>query len=327
MRRQGTNWPIAFASLTVSVMLWFVVYAQNMPEAHSQRASLVIDGLNDRSFFVRKIPTDVRLLVNAPAERDKDLAEERITASVDLSEAKEGIHEYPVVISPDWVRRYVKDVPTVRVEIERVANRTLPISGQAKGSLPDKGLQIVSRTLSPKVVIVYGPASEVNTVQEVRAFLDLSAINPVNQEPQETDLIPLDAHGSRPPDVQTIPRLALYSYKIDAAEETKPVTVVLPALEVSTEPSFRSNGYRIDPPSVDLRGKPSVLANVSKVYTEPVQVSGLTRDRTVRVRLVAPAGTTIVGPKEVSVTYFVLPAPTGGEPKLTGEAANPSSHR
>ena len=87
------------------------------------------------------------------------------------------------------------------------------------------------------------------------------------------------------------------------------MTVVLPGLDVAYDSSVRGNGYRIDPPSVDLRGKPAALANVSKVYTNPVRVRGLAHDRTVRVRLVAPEGTKIVGSGEVSVTFFVLPAP------------------
>ena len=310
MRRHGPNWPIALASLTLSIMLWFVVYAQNVPAPQNVRAPLTVDGLNDRSFFVRKIPNDVRLVVNAPADRAKDLAQERVTAAVDLSEPREGLHDYPLMVSPDWVRRYLQDsTPTVRVEIERVATRSLPITSVVKGALSDRNIQVVRRVLSPRQATLYGPASEVDAVREVRAYLDLSAISAVNQEPQESDLVPLDDRGGRPQDVQTTPRIALYTFKLDAAERTQPTAVRVNVDDVTYDPSVVGNGIRVDPPSVDIKGKPDALSRVDQIQAAPIHAHGITRDRTFRVKLIPPRGTTLVGPKEVSVTILVLPAP------------------
>ncbi len=325
MRHHGPNWPIALASLTVSVMLWFVVYAQSVPDPKTVRAPLTVDGLDRSRFFLRELPNDVRLTVNAPADRANDLVEERVTASVDLSNPRNGTHDYPVTVSPDWVRRYIGDARlTARVTIEPMESRTMRITHKVKGSLPDANLQLVSSRIAPEKAEVIGPASEVETVSTVQAFLDLSAISAVDGKPQESKLIVLDDRGVRPQDVQTSPMYAQFTYKIDAAETTKPVTVVLPELDVSYDASVRGNGYRIYPPSVNLRGKPAVLTNVSKLYTEHVRARNLARDRTVRVRLVPPQGTEIVGPKEVSVTYLVLPAPVPGAMDARGES--PSSN-
>ena len=335
MRHHGPNWPIALASLVVSVMLWFVVYAQSVPAPQNVRAPIAIDGLDRSRFFVRDLPNDLRLVVNAPADRAKDLADERITASVDLSSPRTGTHVYPVTVSPDWVRRYIDARPTAQVSIEPVESRTLRITRKVKGLLPDASLQLTSTTLSPEKAEITGPASEVESVAEVRAFFDLSAISATDGKPQESKLIVLDSRGVRPQDVQTTPMYAQYTYQIEVAETTKPAIVVADVDDVTYDSSVVGNGYRIDPPSVDVKGHPDVLARVSQIHAIPVHAHGISRDRTFRVRLVPPKGTQIVGPKEVSVTILVLPIPkperrsadtpsaTGTQPPGSATSATP----
>lgn len=315
------NVPIAFASLLLSVMLWFVVYAQTVPDPRPVVASLSIDGLDDGQYFVRKIPSDVRLVVNAPADRAKELGDERVTASVDLSIPKTGVHDYPVSISPDWVRRYLEDAkPTVRVEVEPVDSQVVKITSVVKGALQDRNLQLVSKRLSPTQVTVRGPASEVASVREVRAYLDLAEIDSLNQEPQQSELVPLDGKGARPAHVRTIPAFAANVFKLVPAEATKPAQIV-PDLDVTYDASVLPNGYSIEPKTVTLSGRPAVLANVSKVPTEVVRVRGLGRSRTFRVRLLPPAGTTIVESPVIDVTLLVRAAP---EP-LIAPAPHPSA--
>ncbi len=310
MKRSAPNLPIALSSLVLSVMLWFVVYAQTVPDPRPVNVPLAIDGLDDSRFFPRKIPTDLRLVVNAPADRAKELADERVTASVDLSSAVVGIHDYPVSVSPDWVRRYLDDRrPKVRVEIEPIAKRVVPVMSVVKGAIKDRNLQLKGRTLSPAQVTLRGPASEVASVQEVRAYVDLTEIGAANQEPQETELVILDARGSRPQHVRINPSMAVSTFKLVAAAATKTAEVVPDLSDVTYHPGFLPGGFRLDPEVVTISGKPATLTNVSKVPTEIVALHGVNRSRTVRVRLLAPAGTTIVGKPVVELTVLVLPAP------------------
>ena len=181
------NLPIAFASLMLSVMLWFVVYAQSVPEPLPLRATLALDGLDDARFFVRKVPNDVRLDVSMPADRAKELGDQQVSASVDLSEPKEGTHPYPVAISPSWVVRYLSGVrPTVPITIERIARRTVVVTTLVKGSLSDPRLRLNDKRVLPPSVTVSGPASEVATIREARVYLDLSLIDLRRPEYQPT---------------------------------------------------------------------------------------------------------------------------------------------
>ncbi|GEM_PF-3348129 len=313
------NVPIGLASLMLSIMLWFVVYAQTVPEPIPLRATLALDGLNDARFFVRKAPADVRLDVSAPVERAKELRDQQISASVDLSEPKEGTHDYPVAITPSWVVRFLSGTrPMARITIESVDSRTMDVTSVVKGSLRDSNLRINEKRVLPQQVTISGPASEVAAIREARVYLDLSLVDPRQPEYQEAEVIPLDTKETRPPHVHVSPTRVINSFSVGPSPSTKLASVVPDLSGVTYASSVLPDGYRLDPETITLAGKPALLANVSKAPTEVVHARGLTKTRTFRVKLVAPAGTVIVGPDTVNVTVRTVPAqPPKTEPSPT----------
>ena len=123
-------------------------------------------------------------------------------------------------------------------------------------------------------------------------------------------MIPLDANETRPPHVKVTPEIVVNSVSVGPTPSTK-VAAVVPDLSGVSYDSSRvlPDGYRVEPEMVTLAGKPSVLANVSKVPTEIVRARGLRADRQVSVRLIAPMGTMIVGSETVKMTLRTIPAP------------------
>ena len=304
-----TNVPIAFASVLLSIMLWFVVFVQNVPEPIPVRAAVAYDGLNDTLLFVRKAPVDLRLDVSMPAERAKELADQQVVASVDLSQAQKGTHDYPVALSPAWVARYLSGTrPTVRVVIEPVARKDIKVNGVVKGALNDPNLRLNLKRVLPEVVTLYGPESEVVSVREARVYLDLSQVNPSRPEGQESEVIPLDRNGSRPAHVRTDPERVVQYVSVGPSPSTKVASIVPDLSGVTYDPAVTANGYRLEPKTVTIAGKPGILANVSKVPTAIIGVSGLKGDKSLNVRLIAPAGTMIIGNETVKITLLTVPA-------------------
>ena len=304
-----TNVPIAFASLILSVMLWFVVYVQNVPEPIPVRAAVALDGLNDTRFFVRKAPADLRFDVSAPADRAKELGEQQVVVSVDLSDAREGVHDYPVAISPSWVVRYLSGQrPTVRIGIEPISRRSIAVNSVVKGTLSDPNLRLNLKRVVPEEVVLSGPESEVASIREARVYLDLSRVNPNRPESQETDVIPLDRNETRPPNVHVYPDRVVNFVSVGPSPSTKIASIVPDLSGVTYDATVTSNGYDLEPKTVAIAGKPAVLANVSKVPTSIITARGLTKDRTLSIRLIAPAGTMIVGPDTVKVTLLTRPS-------------------
>lgn len=313
------NIPIALASLALSIMLWMVVYAQNAPIPVTIEAPVTLDGIDDSHLFVRKSPTALRLVVNGSADRLRTLRDERVTATVDLSRAKAGDHDYPVTISPAWVTGLlVEGRPNARVAIEEMSSRVVPVMMEGKGQLRDENLRIVTNKLSPGQVTVRGPESEVQTVREARAFLDLSQIDPLQPGPQESEVVPLDSRGGRPQHVRTSPSVVLIYYKVNAVPSDK-LAQVVPDIRVDYAQGVLPDGYVREPENVTITGKPLTVANVSKVPTEPITVKNLAKTQTFRVKVLPPAGTEVVGSPYVKVTVRVRPDPAAKKPADPGD--------
>jgi len=309
--KEKPNLPIAFASVLLSVMLWFVVYVQNVPEPIPLRATLALDGVNETKFFVRKVPSDIRLDVAMTAEKAKELGDQQVTASVDLSDPKEGTNEYPVAISPSWVVGFLSGSrPTARITIEKTDRHSLPVRIIVMGALSDPKLRLNETRALPPKVMVSGPATEVGMVRELRAYLDLSQIDVHHNEYQQIDVVPIDANGVRPQHLKVSPEAVVASVSFGPSPSTKVASVVPDLADVSYDTTVvKANGYALEPDTVVLSGNPAVLANVSKVPTEIVHANGLKADRTLSIRLIAPAGTQIVGSDRVRLTLRTLPAP------------------
>ncbi|RYG22991.1 hypothetical protein EON82_15405, partial [bacterium] len=302
------NLPIAFASLMLSLMLWFVVYSQNAPQPEIVNAPLSLDGLDDSKYFVRKAPSDIRIMVSAPAERIREMREDRVTASIDLSKPENGSHEYPVSLSPAWVAKYIEGRSTARIVLEAMATREIDVTRVEKGVLRDSNLRIFNKRMAPPKVTLRGPESEVASVTVAQSFLDLSEIDPLNPREKEAEVVPLDRRGNRPQHVRPTPNNVVHLFTIGASPGTKVATVV-PDLNVSYASTVLPNGYEINPKTVNISGRPVDLANVSKVPTETIRFTGLAKTQTFKVRLRAPEGTNIVGSQIVSVTVKVKPGP------------------
>jgi len=93
-----------------------------------------------------------------------------------------------------------------------------------------------------------------------------------------------------------------------------------------------ASGYWIqrvttDPVAVTVRGDQAVLAPLQRIETAPIDVSGLTANRSYRVALVLPPGVTLIEPTDAVVGVTVTPL-TGTRPfplvavTVTGLGAN-----
>jgi YbbR domain-containing protein len=76
---------------------------------------------------------------------------------------------------------------------------------------------------------------------------------------------------------------------------------------------YLPNGYRLNHSEVALVGKSLNLAAISKIQTEPIDVSGTTHDKRFKVRLRLPLGTQSKSFSSVSGTYLVRPEPGTGD--------------
>ena len=239
------------------------------------------------------------------------LRRQGITATVDLTGAAPGTANYPVHLTPDWLDDLVVNRPLVtRITIETIRRKTLPVMLETVGRLRDDNLALAETPLQPLEVTIVGPRSEVERTVKAVATLELAEVDtnaprestlPVRLVDRDGNLLSGAVVTSVPSTVRATPLLS-----IAPGEKT---VLVSPVFEGSPGAGFAAGGYRVNPPQVTLRGDASLLASVSKIFTEPIPVNGAREPFTVRVNLRVPAGTRVVeGRSRVMLRYLVRPA-------------------
>ena len=194
------------------------------------------------------------------AEYDMNRAPEPQVLNVSVSALTDDVEVLSV--SPD----------TVRVEIDRIELRTIPVEVET-GAVPE-GLEIDEPVLSAEEVQVRGPASFVDQVDRAVAFVSISTSGIAFNEP--VDLVAVDVEG-QPVDagrVEIEPKTV--SVQIDVQEtETNKTVPVRPDIGGTPAPGFALESLTVEPSVVTLRGLPAVLAEIAEVLTEPLSIDGV----------------------------------------------------
>ncbi len=322
------NLPIAALSLASATLIWLVAFGQNAKPAvtRTYAVRLTPDGLKEGRWALTKIPETITLSVTAPEERLMKLNPDTFVAYADLSKATAGARNYPVRVFPSSLRGLLAN-PTLSVpaELEAIASRRVKVVIDTKGELNDPSLTLQSLLTEPQEATVTGPSSQVESVRRVRGFLDLGNVAFGPGESANVALEPLDANGRALERVRSEPLFARVRLGVTAAPEEKQVLIV-PNFRGAPAAGYVPASYTLVPTQLAVRGKSMTLAGFSKAPTDPIDLAGLTADRTFDVAVRLPEGARSVGPARVRVTVRVARLPAAPAPSPSpGSSSGPSS--
>jgi YbbR domain-containing protein len=302
-------------SLFASLMLFFHVQLQNQPRLEPMPIRVRLDVRNvPAGLVVTNQPEQVTVNVVGPADVLKDIEPEKVTAYVDLSGSPVGDRNYRVQLEHPAFRN-VKWTPvrsSVRVESQRVIQRTLQVTASTVG-IPEARDVRFSReaVIEPETVTIEGPETLVEAISEARATVDLSRVTRVNLDqafPAQVELL-----RERRPVLSK-----LISIDPDRVS-VRPLFVVVPEQKlllvsprISGQPSANSRvtGVEVTPNQVMVRGSSRVLASLSTLSTNLVNIRGIDRTTSYRVNVIAPEGSRIPGTPVVTVRVSVERLPT-----------------
>jgi len=252
------------------------------------------------------IPT-VSATLSAPRSIWERLTNEplMVKAMVDLSGIGEGAQtvDVQVQVSLRPVKKISYTPRTVRITLERLASRSIPVRILSRGDL-SVSFQSDPPVPSATAVTVSGPASLVNQVDSVRAVLDISqAQESINR------VVVLQAYDSNEQAVNGITlspdRITITQVITQRGGYRNVVVKVLPFGKIA-------NGYRltnivVSPPAVTIFSSDPRLVNdlPGFIETAPLNLSGVKDDFDIRLALNLPKGVSVVGEPTVLVQVAV----------------------
>lgn len=264
-------------------------------------------------------PDSVEVVLRGPASVLNDLTTDDFSAVVDLTEVGSGEAVVPIEIrhNVNSVEIALQLPEEAQVEIERIVSREVPVQVEVRGSAA-RGYDLSEPFADPSAIPVTGVASRVESLAEARVtvFLD----NPQ----QDVVLTRRPVFYDRQGNITSVNNLDVGSEEVVvnipvnqlAGFAAKPIIV-----DWTGEPAqgYRLLDVRVEPDSVLVSGSPQRLDALSRVRTEPVDISGLRESTTMPVTLDLPEGVQLDEVQPVVVEIEIEPILTSSVIRKTPE--------
>lgn len=283
-----------FTALVLALLTWGWVMQATDPIRTDNYTEVEIaqPELANDLVLVTNLPRGA-ITVEGPESEAAKINRSRLSLSLDTSEVTEpGEYRLPVVVTaPDTSNRVTVEPQTLRVLIDEMTSREIPIEIE---ETPSNDSTRVVNNISTDVsqVTVSGPSSAVDRVQTV--VLPVTIETQVSTFTEYFTPFAVDENGQRVAEVTVLPGQILT--RVELQTRGRLVTVIA---DIQGQPA---DGYTIQqrtviPSSILVEGPDDVLDELLFVDTEPVDLSGASQSVSRRVGLAdLPEGVSVVEP-------------------------------
>jgi len=311
------NLPLKAAALALALFLWFwVLFTQRTLIVETTvRAPVTARDVGSDLVLERALPPVQVRLRGMKEELGGSLPQ--VEVFVSCAGLAAGRHVLPVEVTvPENVTVVEVRPPRVEVAIEPVVTEAKPVELRLSGTLPPE-YQLSAAEAEPKFAQVSGPRSKVNRATRLVAAVDLSRATP--ELPVAAAIQAFDRGGSKVDGLAVTPGRAEVTLQVKQALVTRTVPVVVKP-KGAPAPGHRVTSVRVEPALVTVSGPADMVARLSQVETEDLQLEGLRAQVTRQLALASPSGVKVLGPSTVTVTVQVERKPpiagAGNEPPL-----------
>jgi len=299
------NWPLKLAAVGLATLLYGgLVVSQSTRTLTDIVIPIETIGQPADSFLLTSIDPVTEIRYFAPSGT-RPLSSD-FEASIDLSGIRPGSgpQRVPVnVISIDTRISIVGVQPDqVTVNLDMVGRRSVGVVVEHDPA--PNGLELGDEAADPETVDVFGPASVIQRVVAARAsvIIQESGID----VDQDIELVAVDEFGEAVAQVNLEPRSSHVTIPVFSDRETRtlPVNAV-----VTGDPAagFEIARITVDPPVMLVEGDADQLAELVRLDTVHIPMTGVSSERTVNVGLDLPTGVLAVGDDQVTVTIELRP--------------------
>ena len=297
-------------ALLLALSIWIIATQQENPvEETDYDTPIPVDyvGLADGLIITNEPAQMATVSLRAQQRTLSTLSPDNFRITVNLSGLGAGdFTDLPLVASVNAQAIIVgTDPSTVKVSIEEVREREMPIQLDPTGSLPN-GYTMGPIQLDPQSVVVRGPRSEVELISEIRAEADIDGLR--DSFSDTLRLTALDSNGNTVQNVTISPPEVAVTIPVVQEDDFREVAV---RVDGNFQPAtgYYVSRFTTDPLLVPVRGEVDVIKNLRFIETEPIRLQNLTEDTTLTVQLEPPDGVSLEGVQTVEVIINVEAQP------------------
>ena len=295
------NLPAKIVALGVAVVLWVVVMSDQNPAIEGSFTVPVAVVNSPEGYKVTKSEDTVKIKVRGARSLFVFATADDFRAYVDLGGAEAGKQSYKVQTALPQGFELVEVQPeTVEFNLDKIIQKQVRADVIVTGNSAP-GTTVAKVTQASSIVTIEGPQSAVESVTRVVGYVGLSG-NSTDFDLQ-VPLTALNADGREVHDVKVVPSVTEVTVQL-ARGLTKKIVTIHPVLDGSLPDDLTLSEVRTDPIKLEIAGESKVLAPLSSVDTEKIDLSKVTGSEKLTVRLNLPNGVTVTNP-EISVNIVV----------------------
>ncbi len=312
-------------SFVIAIILWAYVIGEINPVTTKSFVDVNINlenqiALEERGLAIESISEDkINVTVKGERSRVQNVEKDDVYAEVDLALARAGHNELDVnVRTPEKVNVDKKSINKVRLTVGELVSEERPTKVVYVGAT-NSDLEPYTIERTPEKVIIRGAMSNVEKVSQVVAKVRVDQIKD-KETTAEAELVPVDKNGK----VVNWIRLSSSQIQVKAVmTKTKKVDLDVPIQ------GNDSGDVKLDyQKTVIIKGNADVVKEISKIETEPVDLSAYDQNTTIELKPILPKGVQLAAGSDMTAKVVFSSTETknitfdGGEIDVIGLAAN-----
>ena len=285
----GRNLLPKLLAVLVALIVWtFVMNEQNPPVEGTFQVALSTRNLSEK-MVVMEAPETVRVKVRGLRNAIAGAAVKEFRATVDLKGMATGQYNLPVAVALPGGYELVEVTPDkVTVKIEAVRSRQFSILPRLSGPIASQ-MVIGKVEVKPAVTTITGPQSVLDSIDKVVAPLEIREQTPAFSITSK--LVLLGPNGAEMKSLTVEPSQVTVSGNLESGAVIK--TVDIKTVLIGNLPDgVLLRKIFTEPLKIELKGPKEALDKIAAVVTEPVSLTGVTKDVTREVPLQLPPGVT-----------------------------------
>ena len=304
------NMGLVALSVVLGFALWiFVTDTQDPTRSGVLPFDLPVEAVNvPGDLALAGSPVNVRVRVEVADDAWNTLSAADFKATTDLDGLQAGTYDLAVRVEPLTGRgglTVLQAIPdTVEVELKSLFSKSVAVSVNLEGSAPP-GYETSVPQVDAESVLVTGTQDRVTLVNQAVATLDLTGRT--EETAQALRLEARDSRGFLVEGVSLEPAFVNVSVEIAQTEFSRPL-VVSPVVTGSPGAGYDVVSVSVEPPVATAFGPPSFVSEAATLRTQPIDITGATKDIVRTVALDLPVDVSVSGGTSVTVTVRIQPA-------------------
>ncbi|NPV43947.1 MAG: hypothetical protein HPY70_08230 [Firmicutes bacterium] len=312
------NMSIKLISVLVAVLLWmYVISEQNPYIIHIYRdVPVKLNNLDTANFALKEEEADFKVSVRVRGRRAtiSELTKSEIKAEVNLRGRMEGENLIPVAVTvPDNVELLDINPPEIMVTLETIIEKQVPIVVRLTG-IPAGGFAAMDPSAKPGEAVLKGARSVVESVKSAFVSVDISGKNR-----DVKGNFPLRVVDEKNGEVKNI------TFRPETVDVIVPIVKkadveVIPKITGSPAGGYAVSDITVVPLTLSVTGEDEVVESLNELYTEGLDITGLSQDIQKEVKVILPEGVKPVRGEKDTVTVFInIEKEVEGSLKITKE--------